>query len=173
MFKAVLFFLIPLLIGPAQAAESLLVDDLKTPTVFINQIMIGQEAAARNEFIELYNPGSETIDLKGYSLKKKTKSGTESNLVSSKNFSGLILPNSYFLISSPEFCDIIFCDLIYSTSASLSSSNTILLYDADKKVSDKVAYGQAQDFYQEPAPELQANESLVRKQIITGEKTID
>ncbi|MCG2699630.1 lamin tail domain-containing protein, partial [Candidatus Parcubacteria bacterium] len=58
--------------------------------VVINEIMVGQTGAAKNEFIELYNSTENNIDLTEYKLKKKTKSGAESNLVSSSKFIGII-----------------------------------------------------------------------------------
>lgn len=99
--------------------------------IIINQVMIGQEGQAKNEFVELYNPGKEIIDLSKYKLIKKTKSGTTSNLVSAKKFVGLIPPQDYFLLSTPEFCPLISCDLSYSTSVSLASDNYLILEKKD------------------------------------------
>lgn len=105
--------------------------------IIINQVMIGQEGQAKNEFVELYNPGKEIIDLSKYKLIKKTKSGTTSNLVSAKKFVGLIPPQGYFLLSTPEFCSLISCDLSYSTSASLASGNSLILERNDKSANNQ------------------------------------
>lgn len=105
--------------------------------IIINQVMIGQEGQAKNEFVELYNPGKEIIDLSKYKLIKKTKSGTTSNLVSAKKFVGLIPPQGYFLLSTPEFCSLISCDLPYSTSASLASGNSLILERNDKSTNNQ------------------------------------
>ncbi len=105
---------------------------LITPEIIINQVMIGQEEKARNEFVELYNPSKEIIDLSKYKLIKKTKTGNASNLVSQKKFKGLIPAQGYFLLSTPEFCPLISCDLSYSSSASLSSGNYLALIKDDK-----------------------------------------
>ena len=131
--------------------------------------MIGQNEGAKNEFIELYNPNDFSINLEGYALKKKTISGSESNLISGKNFTGFISAKSYFLISSPEFSKEILADLNYSTTGSLSKNNTIILYDNNKKISDKLGYGEANDFYIQPATEPANNQSLKRIKINLNE----
>ncbi|HPT08278.1 MAG TPA: lamin tail domain-containing protein [bacterium] len=106
--------------------------------IIINQVMIGQDDNVLNEFIELYNPNDVAIDLKNYSLKKKTISDNESSLISSKKFNGIIPAKSYFLISSPVFGPSIKSDLNYSNSNSLSPNNTLILYDTDKNISDQI-----------------------------------
>jgi hypothetical protein len=127
--------------------------------------MLGQDQKAKNEFIELYNPNLVDIELKNYILKKKSQSGSESLLISNKNFNSSIKAQGYFLISSPEFCTNIACDAIYQNSSSLSANNTIILYDLEKNIIDKVGYGQASDFFQAPAIELLSEQVLKRWQV--------
>ncbi len=115
---------------------------LSQAEIIINKVMIGQKDGAKNEFVELYNASNTSISLQGYSLKKKTASGNESLLISNKNFSGLITPKSYFLISSPEFGEKIKADLNYSNSNSLAKNNTILLYDNNNILIDKIDCGE-------------------------------
>ena len=67
--------------------------------VVINEIMIGQTESTKNEFIELYNPTENNIDLTKYRLKKKTSSGKESNLISSSKFTGIIKRGGVYIIS--------------------------------------------------------------------------
>lgn len=177
MKRAVFLFLFFILILcsklPVKASSS--VNSNKSPNlniesnneakIIINQIMIGQNKASKNEFIELYNPNSFNIDLQNYILKKKSKSGSESVLISNKNFHGVIPAQGYFLISSPEFCANIFCDLSYQNSNSLSADNTIILYHLSKNISDKVGYGEASDFYKLSAPEILSEQVLKRIQV--------
>ena len=135
--------------------------------VVINEIMIGQTDAARNEFIELYNPTGNNIDLTGCKLKKKTKSGTESSLISSSKFVGVIPSYGYFLIAHPDYKDTINADLPYSGSSYYISSNyTIFLYDQEDNVIDKVGYGEeASDFESQASLEPENNQSIERQPI--------
>lgn len=132
MKKIVLFFLIFITNTAIVKAEIIY-------PIIINQVMIGQDEGAKNEFIELYNPNTVSINLKNYSLKKKTSSGNESSLINNKNFTGTINPKSYFLISSPDFSSIIKADLIYSNNNSLAPNNTIILYNSEQKISDEIS----------------------------------
>ena len=88
--------------------------------ILINKIQLAGKTA-KDEFVELYNPNNSSIDLSGYSLKKKTSSGTESNLVSSGSFVGTISSLGYFLIApkinddgTPNYTGSATPDLYYS-----------------------------------------------------------
>ncbi len=132
--------------------------------VVINEIMAGSAVAAKREFIELYNSGSEPLDLAGWTLKKKTQSGSESNLVSSAKFSGTISAHGFFIITPPEYAIELGADLAYSgESYSISSNNTILVYDAENRLVDKVGYGEPYDYEALPAPGPAADASIERK----------
>ncbi len=157
MKKVVLFFLLSIVwLSSTDKAQA------EIWPILINQIMIGQNEGAKNEFIELYNPNDFAINLEGYTLKKKSASGNESNLISNKAFIGIIGPQSYFLISSPEFGPQIKADLNYSTSNSLSKNNTIILYNYNKEVEDKLGYGEVTDFNFKPATLPENNQALRR-----------
>ena len=59
--------------------------------------MAGADSGANYEFVELYNAGANPVDLTGWTLKKKTSSGSEGSLVSAKLFSGKVIqPRSVF-----------------------------------------------------------------------------
>jgi len=133
-------------------------------SIVISQIMVGQSGAADNEFIELYNTTGQDINLTGFSLKKKTQTGAESNLVSTSKFMGIIPANGFFLIAHPNYKTAINGDLAYSGSSYyISANNTILLYDASNNMIDKVGYGTAQDFETQAAVEPENNKSIARK----------
>ena len=161
MKKLALFFLLSFFILTPNnlSAEN---SSVLSSAILINQIMVGQNEGAKNEFIELYNPNNFNISLENYNLKKKTKGGTESNLISNRAFLGVIPAKGYFLISSPEFCEQINCDLKYSTSASLTKSNTAILYNPEKEVVDKIGYGEASDFWLKASIEPENNQVLKR-----------
>jgi len=130
----------------------------------INEIMVGSKENAKFEFIELFNNADSPIDLTGYSLKKKTKSGAESNLVSSSKFLGSIPARGYFLITHIENTKINNANLFYSGSSySISADNTVILYDKEEKIIDKVGYGESGDFETLAAPYPEDDKSIERK----------
>lgn len=146
--------------------------------ILINEIQI-EGQTAKDEFIELYNPNEFDIDILGFSLKKKTSSGTESNLVSSGNFTGIISALGYFLIvpqnnedGTLNYTGLAVPDLYYSgKSYSVASDNAILLYDKNNNLQDKVGFGSASDFELSPAKNPDKNKSIKRENL--GEDTGD
>ena len=156
MKKLTLFFFIFLLFNSKALAQ-------EESLILINQVMIEKKSGAKHEFIELYNPGPEAVSLDGFSLKKKTASGQSSNLISSKNFKGSISSQGYFLISSPDFCQEISCDLEYSSQASLAKNNTLIIYNQSNTVLDKLGWGEASDYHKKPAPNPTKDQALKRQ----------
>ncbi|MCK4592075.1 lamin tail domain-containing protein [Candidatus Parcubacteria bacterium] len=122
----------------------------------ISEIQIGGETVY-DEFIELYNPTDQEINLENWDLKRKTKSGNESNILN--NIEGAIPAHGYFLIvprancgeSKTEDCykGLIAADDEYTTNSFIAKDNTILLYDSNENLIDKVGWGGASDFESE------------------------
>ncbi len=132
--------------------------------VIISQIMIGQNGAANNEFIELYNTTGQDVDLSGFSLRKKTQSGAESALVSSAKFSGTIPAYGFFLIAHANYQAAISADLPYSSASYfISANNSVLLYNSSGLLLDAVGYGGAIFFETQAASEPAAGQSISRK----------
>src|SRR3989344_4220678 len=128
------------------------------PDVVISEIMIGEEGASDNEYIKLSNNSDTDIALDGFALKKKTQSGTESSLVSSAKFMGVIKARGSFVIANPGYENFA-SDLVYSGSSYyISANNTIILYDAGGNILDKVGYGEAGDFEGAPAADIEAGQ---------------
>ncbi|MSU54848.1 MAG: lamin tail domain-containing protein [Candidatus Staskawiczbacteria bacterium] len=127
---------------------------------------------AKDEFIILYNPNAVDMNLVGFTLKKKTSTGTESNLVSSGSFTGVILADGYFLIAPQDnddqtknYTGSLEPDLRYSgKSFSVADNNTILFYNIDNELLDKVGFGSAQDFETAPAENPPESKSIVRSE---------
>ena len=116
--------------------------------VVISEIMAGSDASSSDEFIELYNSTDTAVDITGWELRKRTSSGSESNLVDNAAFVGQIPAKGFFLIASPSYQGSRTPDISYSvTSGNIAySSNTIVLYAGDNAsaaVVDEVAYESA------------------------------
>jgi hypothetical protein len=103
-------------------------------SVLISEVMVGtEENGAEDEFVELYNPGDDPVNLSGWSLKKKNSSGREENLVSAASFSGIIPAKDFFLVTHKNYKGNIPADLVYSAnSRNLAyTKNGVYLYSGD------------------------------------------
>lgn len=109
--------------------------------VLVSEVMAGTEAnGVEDEFVELYNPSDNPINLLGWSLKKKTVSGKEYNLVSTGSFSGTIPAKGFFLITHKNYKGAVSADLIYSANSQnlAYTENSLYLYKSDGTVADSV-----------------------------------
>jgi len=113
-----------------------------TGHVVITSLMVGDVHASTNEYIELYNASSDTIDLSGWSVKKKSSSGSISTLVSPTHFSGIIIPSSkYLLLASSGYTGSVSADITWPASYSFSQkNNALMLYDKSGTLIDTVSW---------------------------------
>lgn len=112
--------------------------------VVISEIQVGG-GTTTDEFVELYNPTDSTQDLSGWRIAKKTAAGTEDQLVVNIA-SGSIVSHGYFLVAHTAYDGTPTANTVYSEGATLSSSNTVLLYNNSDALVDKVGMGSAGDF---------------------------
>lgn len=109
--------------------------------ILISEIMVGIEGNSSYEFIELFNPTINPIDLTGWSIKKKSSTGSESTLVSSSRFEGkTIPPNKYFLLANEGGYDgQIPADVFWPKSYTLAyTSNAIIIYNFKNEFVEEV-----------------------------------
>ncbi len=146
-------------------------------TVLISEIQTGGDTV-RDEFIELYNPNNSPVNLDGWSLKKKTSGGNESNLVDS--LSNTIPTQGYFLIvpqissSTPGYTGSTSPDIYYSGSTySMASNNTVILYKPNNNISDKVGFGEAEDYETATTTNPGTSQSISRKSEFDTDNNLD
>ena len=140
--------------------DQVMITVLEIPQIVISEIQTAGENS-QDEFVELFNPNQREVNLFQWSLKKKTASGTEMNLVSSHNSEEIIPSQGYFLVVPPVSDDshgyqgIVAPDIYYSSqSNSIADNNTVLLYNPLGQLADKVGFGQEIiDFEGQPYPE--------------------
>lgn len=132
----------------------------------INSYKISGETST-DEFIEIYNPTPNGVELAGWRLSRKTSSGSLYNLLTT--FPSYFLePGKSVFVAHKNTTEK--KDLPYSTATSLADDNTIILFaDQGKTIVDKVGFGRAGDFEEKPAPNPRAGEIYERK--IRGEDT--
>lgn len=132
----------------------------------ISEIQVGG-TRANDEFVEIYNPMSEEVDLTGLRLAKKTATETNtSNLVAS--MSGMLGSKKYYLITHKDSAASESADLQYSTTAALTANNTVFLQkktNGEWNTIDKVGMGNANDFETQTAIMPSPGRSVQRKNI--------
>ncbi len=122
--------------------------------VLVSEIMVGTDGNAKYEFIEIYNPTSGAVDLTGYSVRKKSSTGSESSLVAASRLSGKwIQPNRYFLIAgSGGYDGAVPADVLWPASYSLAAKkNSVVVYNGKGEKVEEVSW-----------EEIPAGDSLVR-----------
>ncbi len=136
---------------------------IKLPSVVVSEVQIAGQTVG-DEFIELFNPTDKDIDLTSYQIKKKNSQGNESTLVVKSRFKDrIIAANSYLLLAHQDKYIGPTADILWPESYSLTSANTVILYNLKQKIIDKVGWGAAKDFEEDAAPEPEASQSLERK----------
>lgn len=114
-------------------------------TVVISEVMAGKDGAANWDFVELHNLESTPVLLTGWSMKKRTASGSESSLVSVKakdlsaSFEGKTIPvGGYFLLAHPDYTGEPPANIVWPKSYTLAySNNAVVIYNANgEKVSE-------------------------------------
>lgn len=121
---------------PAPIQVSVPVGDKK---VLVSEIMAGADGNSNYEFIELYNAGSSAVDLTGWSVKKKSSTGSESSLVAASRLSGkTIQPGHYFLLGNENgYQGSAALDVPWPSSYILAYvNNSVVLYDNGVKVEE-------------------------------------
>jgi hypothetical protein len=137
--------------------------------ILISQVLFENQDNSKFEFIELFNPNNFEVNLSGWSLRKRAGE-SDSVLVSSKKFIGVIKPNSYFLISNPLISQDINSDLVFSGSSySIANSNTIYLIDSSKRIVDLIGCEKAPQFESEAVQCPLKGYALSRKTIIDSD----
>ncbi|MDD4271627.1 MAG: lamin tail domain-containing protein [Patescibacteria group bacterium] len=112
--------------------------------VIINEIQV---YPIGKRFIEIYNMNNFSVDLTGWSVKKKTSGGKEDSLLASSRFKGkFILAKSYLLLTSEEgYISDAVSDIMWAKSNTIAKDNTVIIYDNSQNVIDKVGFGLSTD----------------------------
>ena len=171
MKKFLRIFSVPLLLFSLLASSLYFTKNARSQTVLTLLISEAQIAGAGTgnsglDFIEIYNPTGSSVDISGWRLKKRTKTGSESSI--NVFDSGAIIPAYGFFLwanSKDGFADLIYAD--EKSTASIAANNSIAFIDNDGNLIDAVAWGvDLEDAFHEGiflSVELEANQSFERK----------
>ncbi len=144
MAKFTTVFLVPLLILAGFLFPNYL--RAQEAPLLINQIQIASETSTKHDFIKIYNPNDFEVDLQGYRLVKRTKTGTSDTTIKSFNTSVIIAPRASLTWANSEdgFANSINAD--FSTGQTIASDNAIALRFGPEDtgtIIDAVAWGEA------------------------------
>lgn len=137
----------------AQAADLTIADH-----VVISEVKLAGLPSTKDEFVELYNPTDDKVDLTGYKLVKMTATGTESSLISDVNMS--IASQSYLLFAGEDYAGAF--DAKFATGASIADNNTIQLVNGSEII-DQIGFGSAMYYEGASVPNPSAGRSVERK----------
>lgn len=133
------------------------------PGVLISELQVADAASASNEFVELYNPEAEPLDLKNYRLEYHSASTTSDCAagwtVKSTIASGTIPGYGYFLFRSTGYSGA--TDQTFASG--LASAGTIRLVGADGQTADTLAWGAGKCGVGTSAPAPASGHSLERR----------
>ncbi|MFH0890666.1 MAG: lamin tail domain-containing protein [Candidatus Liptonbacteria bacterium] len=113
------------------------------PQLAISEIMAGSDLGSDDEFIELANLGMVSADLTGWSIKKKTSSGSESTLVSAIRLEGKFVSSGrkFLIVNEGGYKGKVASDATWAKSNTLAyTNNALVLYDPNGNKIDEVAW---------------------------------
>jgi hypothetical protein len=137
------------------------------PKILISEVLASGNNDEKQEFVELYNPNSQGVDLTGWYLQRRTKTGSDSTIFAPANlFSGkAITAGSYFLIARQGSQFAGSAEAVVDNP--ITSDNSFILKNPNNEDSDKLGFGKASDFGISPTQNPEAGKSVGRK-VVNG-----
>jgi len=119
--------------APAPATPS------ASPQLFITETYLGSAGNQKDDFVELYNPNSEAVDLTDYYIQRKTENAQDfSTYISHELLKGkMIVGQNYFLIANASSTFATSADV--TTTYPLTENNTLVLKDPKQEIVDQVS----------------------------------
>ena len=137
------------------------------PKILISEVQSAGATDDKQEFVELYNPNNQDVDLTNWYLQRKTAGSSDwSTYVSNNLFLGkTILANGYFLIARTGYY-LGVADVF--TDNPITNDNSFALKNPNGDISDKVGFGSAQDFESQSTVNPGDSQSIGRKVLSDG-----
>ena len=145
--------------------------------LLFSEVLAGVSGNNPYDFVELYNPTSTPIDLKGYALWYLLNEGDEEQLVHAWEKSALVPPYGHFLLGQEGQDFGLVVDQAFNQPL-LPQRGGLILRDPDREVADSLGWGEAPQVSVEsqPAPAMENGLSLERapgKEQGSGQDTDD
>lgn len=122
-------------------------------SVRLNEFATGTSASATDEFVEIVNAGSSSIDIGGYKLAYRSGAGTSDVTLATIPDGTTLAAGAFYLLAGSGYAGAKPADQSFSQGLSASAGG-IGLRDATGKLVDSVGYGTATNTFVEahPAP---------------------
>src|SRR3989344_6075155 len=138
----------------------------ETTHLVITQIQItGGTGVTNNDFIEIYNPTTEPVELLGKFIVRRTKIGTSDFVVAFWSESTIIPPGKFYLLAHQDYTTIpVTPDFVFTEP--LANDNGLAIKQGSSTTIDSVAWGEATNAFIEGqvfSTNPSANNSLTRK----------
>jgi hypothetical protein len=131
------------------------------PLILITEVQLASTSSVHDEFVELYNPNNESVDLTNWYIQKKTQNSESfSTFAKADLFNGKIVAAKSFILiahSSSTFS--------YDIAANygISANNTLVVKNPNGEIVDKVGWGQANDCEEQCVSNPADGQSIQRK----------
>jgi hypothetical protein len=134
------------------------------PRLLITKVQIASSSSSNDDFVEIYNLATSSIDISDFQLKKKNKEGKESSI---KVFpkESKIEAKGYFLWANSDYKALLSIANVTSTQT-LAKDNSIALLDKEGNIIDALAWGSSTNPFLEKDPfekNPKENQILARK----------
>ncbi|PJA90390.1 MAG: hypothetical protein CO137_00420 [Candidatus Magasanikbacteria bacterium CG_4_9_14_3_um_filter_32_9] len=141
LYTVPVFFLVSLLFlgGFSGSAQSSSLDHL-----IITEVQVAGESAS-DEFIEIFNPTNENINLEGWKLYRLTATNTTTKSTLIK-FTDKIDSQKYLLLTHSNSSVSSSADIFFNNSGTITNDDTIILENNKGEIVDIVGYGDASIF---------------------------
>jgi large repetitive protein len=152
------------------------------PPVVANHIVISEiqitegSGKTTHDFIELYNPTANPIDINGYRIVKRASGSTSESTIKSWTTTTIIAPYSYYLwVSSSDNTFSLISIANATTNASIAEDTSVAFKKtSDDSIIDSVGWGNANNIFVEGTSFLDnptAFQSIERKAYTTSHQT--
>ncbi|PJA01876.1 hypothetical protein COX74_00350, partial [bacterium (Candidatus Gribaldobacteria) CG_4_10_14_0_2_um_filter_41_16] len=137
--------------------------------LLISEVQIRDASSTDNDFIEIFNPNNQSVDISNFHLRKRVSTGNESS-VCEFSANSAIPANGYFLWAHTGY-QIPGLSADITRASTIAIDNSVALLDKNNTIIDQVAWGDSVNPFVETAPfapNPTTNQTITRQQDSSG-----
>lgn len=117
----------------------------------VNEFSTGVTSAATNEFVELYNAGTTSVDASGYKVVYRSAAGTSDTTLATLPDGTNLAPGAFYLLGGSGYAGTVAADQSFGTSLA-ATGGSLGVKSTTGTLLDAVAYGTASNGLGEGTP---------------------